>query len=218
MTCEGCGKAEEDAEKAMKNCAKCQTTHYCSRECQKQDWKQHKKVCAANAANRTSAIAAHQPSTARSNPSSQAATSQSQNFDCFVKKPFTKLHAKHWLHDRSEKDTFKLLIDAYRLRVEDERNFSGETNAANGEAGLRQFLRLAQTRGSLLPSWWSTEKTNECLRFGSTEPTHTLQREVTESDISDYYNVFDMPMQLRMFAEQVYGSWPGVRTGRACFG
>ncbi|KAK4662287.1 uncharacterized protein QC763_700960 [Podospora pseudopauciseta] len=29
----------------LKRCAKCTLTEYCSRECQKQDWKAHKKIC-----------------------------------------------------------------------------------------------------------------------------------------------------------------------------
>ena len=30
---------------ATKKCANCETVKYCSRECQRQDWKEHKKVC-----------------------------------------------------------------------------------------------------------------------------------------------------------------------------
>lgn len=212
-TCGGCGKAEAEAGKPLKHCAKCQTTQYCSRECQKQDWKQHKKVCAANAGTRTGTTTTDAPSTAGRNSSSQSTTSRPKNLDIFIEKPFTKLHARIWLHDRSERDTFKLLIDAYRLRVEDNRNFSGESNAASSEAGFRQFLRLTETRGSLLPSWWTTEKTNECLRFGSTDTTHTLQHAVKKSDVERYYGVQDMPMQLRMFGEQAYGSGPGGQDG-----
>jgi hypothetical protein len=36
----------------LKRCAKCQTTTYCSRECQKEDWQSHKRVCASNASSR----------------------------------------------------------------------------------------------------------------------------------------------------------------------
>lgn len=29
----------------LKQCAKCNATPYCSRDCQKADWKTHKKIC-----------------------------------------------------------------------------------------------------------------------------------------------------------------------------
>jgi hypothetical protein len=40
MVCAKCGN-----ENADKKCGKCYVTHYCSRECQQQHWKSHKKLC-----------------------------------------------------------------------------------------------------------------------------------------------------------------------------
>ena len=40
--CNRCGKV------AKKQCANCETVKYCSRGCQAQDWKEHKKVCASS--------------------------------------------------------------------------------------------------------------------------------------------------------------------------
>lgn len=42
--CATCGKAESLVGR-LKKCAVCHKTHYCSRECQKADWKKHKKIC-----------------------------------------------------------------------------------------------------------------------------------------------------------------------------
>lgn len=47
--CDSCSKPESDPEKPLKACSKCQSAHYCSRECQKADFKKHKKVCAEKA-------------------------------------------------------------------------------------------------------------------------------------------------------------------------
>jgi len=47
--CDNCSKHESDPEKPLKACSKCQSAHYCSRECQKADFKKHKKVCAEKA-------------------------------------------------------------------------------------------------------------------------------------------------------------------------
>jgi hypothetical protein len=47
--CASCNAPEADPEKPLKPCAKCQTVRYCSRDCQKKDFKVHKKICAAAA-------------------------------------------------------------------------------------------------------------------------------------------------------------------------
>ena len=41
--CNCCGKVE--THNKLKACAKCKVAHYCSKECQTQDWKKHKKEC-----------------------------------------------------------------------------------------------------------------------------------------------------------------------------
>ena len=41
--CGNCGRAP--SEKKFATCAKCKSVRYCSQECQKVDWKGHKKVC-----------------------------------------------------------------------------------------------------------------------------------------------------------------------------
>ncbi|QDS76084.1 hypothetical protein FKW77_006109 [Venturia effusa] len=43
--CSQCGKEKQDSGKALLKCAKCCKTKYCSPECQKADWKEHKKSC-----------------------------------------------------------------------------------------------------------------------------------------------------------------------------
>ncbi|KAJ1471750.1 hypothetical protein T484DRAFT_1976931 [Baffinella frigidus] len=44
QTCACCGKMEQAIATFFK-CSKCMCTYYCGAECQKQDWKAHKKLC-----------------------------------------------------------------------------------------------------------------------------------------------------------------------------
>lgn len=223
--CSGCGKDEAELGKRLKHCAKCVSTKYCSRECQKEDWKQHKKFCMSKAGS-----AAAKPSNGASTSSNNVAASRqnssptstdqqpsTKNLATRIDKPFTKLNAKTWLHDRSEQDVFKLLIDAYRLRMEDNYIFSGDVEidsiyneAPSGEYGCRRFVHMAEQKPGLMPSWWMPQKVDECVASaGNTRNDWSnLAHAVEKSDIMEHYGSQDMPMQLRMFAEQVYGTGP----------
>ncbi|KAF7529978.1 hypothetical protein PCG10_004953 [Penicillium crustosum] len=46
--CQVCGKDEDANGSALMNCSRCHKAKYCSRDCQKVDWKKHKKVCKAD--------------------------------------------------------------------------------------------------------------------------------------------------------------------------
>ncbi len=45
--CWACAKVEDPSQGAWKLlvCKRCRTAHYCSKECQHADWKEHKAVC-----------------------------------------------------------------------------------------------------------------------------------------------------------------------------
>ncbi|KAE9992238.1 hypothetical protein EG327_009616 [Venturia inaequalis] len=43
--CDKCGKEKRESGEALLNCAQCHKAKYCSSECQKAQWKEHKKIC-----------------------------------------------------------------------------------------------------------------------------------------------------------------------------
>ncbi|XP_044714428.1 uncharacterized protein HRG_12007 [Hirsutella rhossiliensis] len=99
----------------------------------------------------------------------------SEGLEQGVIRPFTRLENRTWLHDRSERDVYGLLIDAYRLRVEDMYNIEGEADAdsiyggaANGLRGFKRFLERVERCPALLPPWWDAKKKKECETLGMT--------------------------------------------------
>ncbi|KAG0345816.1 hypothetical protein BG004_003023 [Podila humilis] len=233
--CANCSKTG-----SLKRCAKCRTTQYCSRECQKLHWKAHKKVCADNgnvqakeATSATKSFNNNNNNATRSTSSTAAGGSSSSSsaktsagpLRTQIRQPFHKLHAKQWLHDRDPKDVYMLLIDAYRFRVEDdyvlEGDISDDSLYGGGDPvqGFKRFLEKARTRfnGTLLPPWWDKAKSEfECLTIGkNSSGDNYLGHAVEKHDIINFYKENLMPMQLRMFAEQVLGRGPGGQSGDA---
>jgi len=210
--CAACNKTNTDSAVPLKRCAKCQITLYCSRDCQKADWKNHKKVCATNAAGFVNATASS---------SFSASTSPSPNgLTVTVNKPFHRLNDKTWLHDRPDSDVYQLLIDTYRFRMQDNFTLEGDRSKdsiyageADGRVGFDAFLRLASIN-ALLPSWWSKEKADEYMALGLNNGSwSSLTRKVEKSQLIEHYGNGEMPMQLRLFGEQVYGRGPGGQNG-----
>ncbi|KAJ6255783.1 hypothetical protein Dda_9464 [Drechslerella dactyloides] len=191
----------------LKRCAKCSSEYYCSRDCQQAHWKQHKKLCG-------------KPAPVPSSGSATAAVPPS--LDGTPDKPFHLLSAETWLHNRSEKDTFKLLIDTYRMRARDNLNFQGIVDpdsvfggATDSSQGFRGFLHLVEGKRHLLPAWWTPDKSLECVQYGlDTEEWQSLRASPDKGDVIDHYNDSYMPMQLRMFGQQVYGTGPGGQDGK----
>ena len=125
--------------------------------------------------------------------------------------PFHEVVNHTYLHSFSRIDVFDRLIDSYRMRVEDDYNFRGDTNGLyNGENPLpdfRRFLDLAESRGDILPAWWSKQKRQVCERSGiDSRRWSDLNSAVKKQDIQEHYGDHLMPMKLRMLAETIYGT------------
>ena len=186
-------------------------------DCQKADWKAHKKVCG-----RDGGTTLGTPSDLDV-PMANTMLSPPRGLDQPIAEPFTRLDNGTWLHDRPEKDVYRLLVDTYRLRVEDNYNLEGAADAdslyggaPNGLKGFKHFLRLTGSRRGLLPPWWNGEKQSECEGFGmDTSQFQDLRCAVEKSDVIEHYGDPRFPMQLRMLAEAVYRRGPGGHDGTA---
>ena len=60
LVCENktCNKKYAENLKTFKRCGKCKTIYYCSKECQTENWQDHKKLCRANDLSKDSSGAA----------------------------------------------------------------------------------------------------------------------------------------------------------------
>ncbi|KAI1173340.1 putative MYND domain protein [Nemania sp. FL0916] len=196
--CNSCKKASTE----MKRCAKCHVTCYCSRDCQKADWKAHKKICTKQASERSSESSGGRSTT----------LSPPKGLEKPIAKPFTRIDNNTYLHDRPEEDVYRVLIDAYRMRIEDEYKLEGNhaldsiyDGASSSIVGFRRFLRQAASRAGLLPPWWTAEKRKACENLGMADGWPDLRCAVEKSDIIEHYGDQRFPMQLRMLAEIIIG-------------
>ena len=123
---------------------------------------------------------------------------------------FKNICQDNYLHQFSEKDAFHQLIDCYRMRVEDDYKFAGDTRGLyNGDDPLpdfQEFLDMAKTRSGILPSWWSDAKRKECEKMAVDEAEWSdLNAAVEKQDVIEHYGDPLMPMKLRLLAEKIYG-------------
>lgn len=226
--CSSCRKTQRDLPNPLKRCAKCSNQWYCSRECQKADWKSHKKVC-GNARVESASMSHALPSSDAQSRNQQSRNQPSVSGKCCIPKPFTALDNGTWLHNRPKKDVFKLLVDTYRMRIEDEYVFQGDVDedslysGASAASALRHFKRFltkaikkdAARKRKLLPEWWSKESLNECLEFARTDEFSNVGYAVEKHDIQEHYSQSDMPMQLRMFGEKIDGTLAAGMSGES---
>ncbi|KAI9048174.1 hypothetical protein LZ554_007969 [Drepanopeziza brunnea f. sp. 'monogermtubi'] len=191
--CATCHRTQSELPAPLKHCAKCKKTPYCSVECQKADWKTaHKKVCGK------------QPKPKPKPPADQ------HNPGFHAMNGLLGLSGNDHLHVLPEKEAFDQLIDCYRLRVEDEYKYAGETRGLYGGedplADFREFLDMAEKRKGILPGWWSKEKRARCERAATDgDAWADIGCAVEKSDIIDHYKDPMMPMTLRILGEKIYG-------------
>lgn len=195
----------------LRACTGCKTTQYCERDCQKANWKTHKKECSKNAAEASKANTGH---------GNTYSTLRLKDLEKHVPDPFTKLDQGNYLHDRPQTDVYELLIDSFRMRQENDFNLENKTTprsvytgASSSAEPFRQYLDKATARPTLLPPWWTAKKSEECVIFGESGVWSDLRKTVMKHEVVQHYGNEKMPMQLRMLAEVVYGTSTMGRNG-----
>lgn len=206
--CAACGGGD----RPLQQCAGCKSVSYCNKTCQKAHWKAHKQNCAV--AKAKSDGPSPSTSSGKSAPTARDST-----------KPFTAISQNKFLHDRSEEETFKLLVDLLRMRQEDEYNLGGETMTGtiynmepSSEKAFKTFIRKAKAVSGLLPPWWTDESLKQCLEYSRKSSGFSLCHAQEKHDIQETWGDDKMPMKLRMVAERVYGNTPGGHRSDAMLG
>ncbi|CAN9170416.1 unnamed protein product [Alternaria alternata] len=104
--------------------------------------------------------------------------------------PFTRLDDGKYLHDRPEKDVYRLLIDALCIRSEDDMKLENKPTPNSIYTGnpssiepFKKFLDQAATRRDLLPPWWDVEHRAECENFAESGEWNEVHNKVTKAQM-----------------------------------
>ena len=234
-SCANCNKTAAELDIKLKQCGKCHTQPYCSRECQVAHWPVHKALCspaptdtAQTATNHISGASTGVKGTfpfnmeaflnaiARgSDPQSSEAESPGVQTDDAAMQREGSIFGPDLLDpSHPEATIYKHLIDCFRLRCEDQYTWGGEYYGIYGGESpfgdFAEFLNNAQDKG-VLPGWWSKPKRRACLKVaGDRSGDSCIWHAVEKSDIQDMYGDSFMPMRLRSLANQIYGEGVGA--------
>ena len=121
------------------------------------------------------------------------------------------------MHGRSEDDTIKLLIDSFRLRIDDEYRTARvmrpgtiyDVYSEDSGEGFKMWLDDVKSRPGLLPSWWTDEWKEECIQYGMDyDEFATLHYTIGPNDLLEHYGDDGTGVavkQLRIFGDRVTG-------------
>lgn len=206
LSCSTCHKLQAELTNTLKRCAKCQGALYCSRKCQTNDWKNHKRNCFSQAPPAQSSAT---PSTPPINSGPERPTGR-HNAGFNAINQLLGLSNDDYLHAFPEKEAFAQLIDCFRMRMEDEYTYGQNNIGIYAEESpvpvFKRFLDLAESRPGLLPPWWNAAKRRECERISvDRNGWSDINCAVEKSDIMEHYKNNSMPMMLRVLGEKIYG-------------
>ncbi|KAF7539121.1 hypothetical protein G7Z17_g12492 [Cylindrodendrum hubeiense] len=195
-------------------CPACHVS-YCSHGCRRSDSRRHKRICeqlrqgVEPPENWEPVMPCNEPMCSKWSPP--------KGLDAPISIPFTRLSLGTWLHDRPEHDVYRILIDTYRLRMDDLFTTTGkaeEDRVYNGKPtsypGFRRFISMAAATGRFLPPWWDGERATKCEKLGL--PTnglagYKLSNKINEEVVAGRYGDATFATQLRIFAASICGSY-----------
>lgn len=218
--CATCRKAATGASTPLSRCAKCKTTTYCSRVCQVTDWKSHKKACGK--------LVLPPPVT----PPGFPAGFQWFNHPFFAPVPeaggINDLHSltryavvthmgmtsAGWLSAQDRATCFSNVIDAYRIRMQEENGVYPGVFPDRGYKPVMHFHHFMKQarKADCLPAWWHEDHTRICGNLATREDGGAcIMRPVTTGELMNRYgedgNDWKMVItQLRRVAREVYGT------------
>ncbi|QDS68763.1 hypothetical protein FKW77_004997 [Venturia effusa] len=226
--CTKCAKPETSLAIPLKWCAKCKSSFYCSRGCQQQDWKVHKKICTKQAAQASKERFENEMgSSVHDFMGGTAVSASGSNFQDVIARSLEAARAAGidtgededaW-EDEDDDDNldddflskFKKQLamgtDAFASDEPNEYVYTGEVSndslygGGNPHADFKRFLNKAEKK-DLLPAWWSSAKRKECEKVSRP----LVMCAIEKSDLRGKYpdNPF-IAMELRALAEKVYG-------------
>ncbi|KAI0975588.1 hypothetical protein F4678DRAFT_483855 [Xylaria arbuscula] len=235
-SCSNCKKHRAPNE-PIREC--CTGTYYCNRKCERADFRKHKDHCPKLIPEiPTASEAQHAPqdasqSTSQNTPqsTSQSASQSASQGDPQnsptdtqfkrIEDPFNRLKRGVYLQNRADMNVFEILIDSYRLRMDDNERYAKVHHrdsiyggAQNGMQGFRNFLNKAKTVPHLLPYSWDNKKQIECEAMGRTQGWSSLSNKIKDVDVNEHYQDKHIVMQLRLLAEDIYGTSIGDKPKR----
>ncbi len=196
--CHSCGKSKSELGLEavnLKLCGRCQKASYCSKDCQSSDWQAHKSSCVKPRP--ASDVDASLPFSHH-----MAVRATGQDPATYFQRLYERTH--------SEAEVYKHLIDVYRLRVQDDIDFTGHMHGAHTEdpAGplpdFQEFMTFAEEKG-LLPSWWNAEKRQACEAVAVGGGDSDIKSIIGKQEVQEIYGASSMPMIFRTIADRVYG-------------
>ncbi|KAI8675360.1 hypothetical protein NCS57_00437100 [Fusarium keratoplasticum] len=220
-SCNNCHRREPDVK--LLTCRSCFSAQYCSKECQRSDWPKHRGPCRSinpvppipNASQ--SSWASWLQGLLGEEINGAYGPSPPKGLDSAISEPFTRLQNGTFLHDRSERDVYRILIDSFRFRLEEQCQHEGKPAKGtiyedhdDSLPDFKRYLETAASRNNLLPPWWTPEKQRECEAFGMSGTNfQDLHMALEQFSVTCQYGDSRFPSQLRMLAEAVYGKGVG---------
>ena len=185
-TCKICKRSEGFLGWPIGVCAQCNTTAYCTRDCLAADYPHHIKVCGKSVLDIMTAP-----------------------YQLNQRVAATEILRVEGLNHM---DVYDRLIDCYVFRWTDEKNFSRTIPMfdnlpplTGASVDFGNFLLFAAMRNDLLPDNWNPQDRLHCVHFfEKREVWGTLNAGfLGEGDVIAKYQDFQMPMKLRVLAEEI---------------